>query len=336
MNSEIEKLSRGFIFNDVEPDFLEDELNLGFGWNLRKATPEEISHKQVLFSLQSYAQLRGHRHGYPPVLQDVKKISKTHTYNAPPKTLDELREVARLSVVESNGNPEINHHYLKLALAISDAELRIGTFFDSDYNGNISSWWEFSGFRINSSRMIDGELHLDRPSKQNIPDILETVSHMAKEPFQEVMNSIDLFMSLDQFPDETPMKHLGYFTVIESLLSHAPTPNDRADSIMRQLQRNLVLIDHRLQEVGKSLGFNNFGDQSPKNILKNLYSYRSCIAHGSDLREALVKIERTVQDWDVWGKDYGTFVWVGHWLRRLARRVLFAAIREPQLIVDLK
>lgn len=247
-----------------------------------------------------------------------------------------MQKVARVSVLESDGNPQIDPTRLRYALSLADAELKIGFITDSDFNYSSDFWWEYTGFRIESSRIIDGELSEKRPSLHNLPDLIETIDCMANSDIHdELIGAVRLFLSLDALPDDANMKQLGYFSVIEALLSHAPKPNDSADSIQRQLTRNLILIDHRLREVGRSLGFDNFSPMKPEKLIKTLYTYRSKIAHGDNGVDQWRILDSSVKDRDIWPQA-SELVWLRNWLRRLVRRVLFAAIREPQLVTDLK
>lgn len=343
MDDSLKKLIRGFVFNDVDPELIGEPRNLGFGWTLRRATSDELNNPQLRWRLKSYAQLRGYEHGVPVVLQDVQRKSETWVINEHRLTEVQMHEVSRVSVLESNGAPQISPWHLREALALADAELKIGCFLEPDINPhNMSFWWEYSGFRMNTFRPNDGELHEKRASVGDLTDLIETVKYMAENDIQdEIRRAIRLFMSLDAIPDDANMKRLGYFTVLEALLSHAPKSNDAADSIQRQLSRNLILIDNRLKDVERRLGFENFGDMKPENLIRKLYSYRSNIAHGGTGVKELVNLYEAVCDPAPWqspsnDNDNPDPEWQGKWLRRLVRRVLFSAIREPQLITDLK
>jgi len=331
----LSKFMRGVIFNDVDPELLETPYDLGAGWTLRKATTEELNNRQVRFSLASWAQRRGYIHGYPANLQDIKYISDTHIYNAPPSSEGELHKIARLAVVESSDQPKIEFHLLQSALSICDAELKIGLFLHPD-RGYSHHWTEFTGFRAETHGAGMGELFLPRPSTSDLLDIRETMELVANGVPEKILQAIGLFMSLDRLPDDIPMKDLGYFTVIESLLSHVPNASGPVDSIQRQLNRNLVLIDNRLKQTERRLGFEDFENAKPETVVSKIYGYRSAIAHGSSLEEKLKAIENIAATRWKQGKPSGLFFdWFRRWLRRMVRRVLFAAIREPELITDL-
>lgn len=338
MNDSFKSHSRGFVFNDVDPGLFEEDRDLGFGWILRRIRPAELNNHHLRSGLRSYALLRGYEHGVPVVLQDVQRKSDTWVVNDHRLSEAQMHKICRVSVLESDGNPRITPWHLRYALGLADAELKVGCFL-GPANSGASFWWEYSGFRINNFRW-DDELHQKRASVSDLSDLRETVQYMAsKDVPDEIHGAIRLFLSLDALPDDANMKRLGYFAVIEALLSHPS--NDPVDSIRKQLSRNLILVDHRLKEVGRSLGFENFGDMSPDKLIGRLYSYRSNIAHGGNGVAALIKLNDAVENFDPWPKTQTSksnpdTAWIGNWLRRLVRRVLFSAIREPQLITDLK
>jgi hypothetical protein len=126
---------------------------------------------------------------------------------------------------------------------------------------------------------------------------------------------------------------LGYFGVLEGVLSHAPSPQDPVDSVTRQLKRNLILLDNRAP-AGENLGVSEFeGAKDSSQVIAKLYSYRSAIAHGGDGTGDLQWFEdrRPVR----WQGDPPR-LWLHYFMRLLVKRVLVAALREPQLVHDLR
>lgn len=102
-----------------------------------------------------------------------------------------------------------------------------------------------------------------------------------------------------------------------------------------QLQRNLTFIHNRLSD-GYSLGLNEFGKMKAQTVISKLYSYRSTIAHGgtdtTDL-DSLVKAHKAneAKPWAETGIQ-----WAERFIRRLIKRVLVYALREPDIVLDLK
>ena len=51
--------------------------------------------------------------------------------------------------------------------------------------------------------------------------------------------------ALKGLPHDSTLRFLGYFAILESLLTHAPKPSDPYDSITRQVKKKLALLDNR-------------------------------------------------------------------------------------------
>jgi len=182
-----------------------------------------------------------------------------------------------MAVTFDGDNPPFHIASLNLAFAVSDAELRIGYVCDPGGGSYCSLWSIFLGFNVQSDF---GAIAASRPPTEigDLDDLHDILSHFDPKLLPTfVPNSLNLFCSLDRLPDHEPIKVLGYFTVLESLLSHAPADNDRADSIRRQLERNLILLDNRLKRIDQSMGFEEFGNIGPRKLIGKLYSYRSDI-----------------------------------------------------------
>jgi hypothetical protein len=126
---------------------------------------------------------------------------------------------------------------------------------------------------------------------------------------------------LESLPSASPLRFLGYFAVLESLLVHVPKPTDPHDSITRQVRKKIALIDHRCQP---RIDYRSFGDASPEAVWTKMYRYRSEIAHGGEPSFA------------------GELQVLGHHdaalrlLRDTVRTIIRQALVEPELIVDLR
>ena len=133
--------------------------------------------------------------------------------------------------------------------------------------------------------------------------------------------------------DGSKLKVLGYFAVLESLLSHVPKPNDSADSITRQLKRNLLLLNNRIKLTDVEFGLDSFKNSDPDKVVSQLYALRSKFAHGGDATNETKWFDsRRPQHYDSWGPQN----WITSYLRSVVQKVLQCALREPQLVIDLK
>ena len=120
---------------------------------------------------------------------------------------------------------------------------------------------------------------------------------------------------------DSPLLFLGYFAILESLLTHQPKPADTIDSITRQVKRKIILLDNRWQP---RIDYSPFPKSAPERIWSVMYSYRSCLAHGGDpdfKKELHLLVD-------------------GNSALRLLRQTVKAVLRptlvEPQLILDLR
>jgi hypothetical protein len=73
------------------------------------------------------------------------------------------------------------------------------------------------------------------------------------------------------------LRTLGYFALLESLVTHIPEPEDPYSSITRQLKKKLTLLNRRFNHP---LDYSPFGNTPPETVWGKMYSYRSLIAHG--------------------------------------------------------
>jgi hypothetical protein len=128
-------------------------------------------------------------------------------------------------------------------------------------------------------------------------------------------------MELDALPSDSPLLFLGYFAILESLLTHQPSPKDTIDSITRQVKRKIILLNNRWQP---RIDYSPFPKSTPDKFWTTMYSYRSCLAHGSD--PDFKKSLQLLVDGDSALKL----------LKQTVRGVLRQALTEPQLIVDLR
>ncbi len=340
------------VFNDVEPSLLEEEHDLGAGWRLRRTSISEMESLGVKhhfddwckFTLGEPRLLGSPANRYVHTLPHCSARSDDSydiTTPIPPKEW-------RFTLVYATDTMGIGPYSLAEALAISDLQLMIGAYSSGgDEPENLGVWPRFNGLGVrhrpgrtistgtHNSAIRDPDWLIEKrqlgqiDNLQNAQDVIEWRRSAAPD---HVLDPIHMFLNLDRLPDYNQLKHLGYFGVLESILSHPPNDGDRVDSIRRQLTRNLGLVNQRLGEVGLELPVDSFGDASLDTIVSKLYSYRSAIAHGGNNIESKVDAIDKLRV----GSTDTTPLWVHDYLRTLVRRVLQALIREPELFRYIK
>jgi hypothetical protein len=95
-----------------------------------------------------------------------------------------------------------------------------------------------------------------------------------------LINVQNLALQLGQLkalPHYSPLRFLGYFAILESLLTHAPKPSDPYDSITRQVRKKLSLLNNRFS---RPIDYSRFSGAAADTIWARMYEYRSRVAHG--------------------------------------------------------
>lgn len=319
----IEQVIYGIVLNDCSDESIGSTTDLS-GWTLRRATPGEAV--ACSDQLAKYAAL-----GYFGIPRQQMTI--TVDGNGHRMTSIANPAVWRYSVVHPSEHATLNGARLSEALRLSDANLICELWNIRKNPGSDGPETSIGGrpaqcFQYLHLAKIDESL---TPIDLNqLVDVVRLRSELDEEKFPSLVRAIEMFRDLDVNPP-TPAKMLGYFGVVESLLSHAPKPNDSADSITRQLKRNLILLNNRMDDAYK-IRLDEFGGTKQDKVISKLYEYRSAIAHGGDQAG---KIAALMQIHEGWG-DIPDQMWPERFLRRLVKRILVHSMREPQLVIDLK
>jgi len=93
----------------------------------------------------------------------------------------------------------------------------------------------------------------------------------------ELQRLIGQLRSLKALPHQSPLRFLGYFAILEALLTHAPKPTDPYESITRQVRQKVALLDNRW---ANHLDYTSFSGTPPDKVWTRMYGYRSLLAHG--------------------------------------------------------
>jgi hypothetical protein len=126
---------------------------------------------------------------------------------------------------------------------------------------------------------------------------------------------------LKGLPHKSELRFLGYFAVLESLLTHTPKPSDPYDSITRQVKKKLALLDHRFPH---SIDYAPFGGTSADVVWSKMYAYRSLVAHGG-----IPSFDGELQ---VLASHDAALTLI----KETVKAVIRQALSEPQLVLDLR
>jgi hypothetical protein len=128
---------------------------------------------------------------------------------------------------------------------------------------------------------------------------------------------------LKSIPSSSELKVIGLFSIIETLLTHAPKNNDPTDSLARQIKHKIPLVRKRGQ---RPIDHNSIFEDSisEEALWSKLYGFRSKIVHGesADLSGELKVL-----------KDRERVV---RFLCEIVKLLLIQSLNEPVLISDLK
>ncbi|MGH9686608.1 MAG: hypothetical protein ACRD5K_05905 [Candidatus Acidiferrales bacterium] len=122
-------------------------------------------------------------------------------------------------------------------------------------------------------------------------------------------------------PHRSQLRFLGYFALLESLLTHPPKPLDPYDSITRQVKKKLALLDRRFS---RKIDYAPFGGAGAESVWSKMYDYRSLVAHGGSPQFA--------GQLQVLGNAETALTLI----KETVKAVIRQALTEPQLIVDLR
>ncbi|AHK35328.1 hypothetical protein Pd630_LPD09088 (plasmid) [Rhodococcus opacus PD630] len=313
----------GVILNDLaaESTF---PFDLG-GWTIDRASTEEMNLIRPPMQALSQLATREHAPKYEASIETQHEGQAAfYHFNLP-------TDAWRYTVVRPGGEHMDERHKLTQALRICPLDLRIGGWADwqeDPHSAEVNFDFAETGHYFSRKWWTDPTPVIADFTRSR--EIYELRCALDDEKYPEITRALALFVQLDQLEDFMDAKLLGHFTVLESLLSHAPDKYDPVDSITRQLKRNLVLLDHRMPP-NENLELDQFGQNATgEQVISKLYSIRSAAAHGGSNAQAVKWLnDRTPSGWS-WSDNISGYV------RKLTQRVLVAALREPRLVSDLR
>lgn len=316
------------ILNDFK---LPKQLPIDLGnWVLDKPIPEEFRFCRRLirdFTTSSDYQTPGqermlftNKENDYPYYQNMSNQNEFRYLILRPKDLDEKK---------------IKHICQAGRLSKSDVWIDILQFEDSNKTYKYQSD-QLAGF-ITSKH---GILYAPELNISNFEEVINLRENFNEIKYPQIINAIEMFINLDAIADKHKIKHLGYFTIIENILTHKPEDGDPENSIGKQLVRNLTSIEKVPSKVSNML-LSKFEDEKTiKQVITHLYHYRSAIAHGNNKEEIkslnwLYKYKPTIEGLDC-HYAHNKANWIGWYLRKLTKTILVHSLKDPQFISKLK
>jgi hypothetical protein len=141
----------------------------------------------------------------------------------------------------------------------------------------------------------------------------------------KMIDVVQMASAIGQLKEMDRRSHLvvlGYFAMLESLLTHQPKPSDPNESITRQIKKKVALLDNRWSP---RIDYRAFSGAPPDRIWEKMYAYRSILAHGE-------KPDFERGNLQTLGGSAQALSLVKETVKSIAR---FALV-DPQLLQDLK
>jgi hypothetical protein len=252
-------------------------FDLGDGLRIRKALQNEVSTLHILADItRSLSPLVPTRNPYE---------TQSHSESASPDqvsytTIDlpvEKWKYHVIDFVESN----VRLHDFVQASVLTRTRLELGptVMAIGGLGGTCFTWCPTFGRLWNELRLSDESfLSLASSDLEDLRNVHQKVTVFDND-IVNLRGAIKQYVQLDEIPKSSPLRFLGYVSVLESLITHAPDSKDPYDSLTRQVRQKMLLIGRRCLIPIPYATFAS--DVNQDTLWTRLYEYRSAIAHGA-------------------------------------------------------
>jgi len=229
-------------------------------------------------------------------------------------------------VAFEGGNGEIEDLQYCANLIKNDLDFAFQIFYsEKQQKGQPIGWLSMPThlreYYSSSKAVNSNAVKVEQEEIRKIGDIYDLYKNLHPE-YQYIDHSVKNLNSLKRIQKDSELLIIGYFSIIEALITHAPRLNESLDSISHQIKNKLILLRKRFE---RKVAYNSyFLDTNDKTIWGLLYRYRSCIAHGGipDFKKKfrVLKSKEVVLDF----------------LRENIKCLILFSLKEPELMEDLK
>lgn len=299
---------------------LEAPFEFGSGLQVRKAQPNEVATLQKLVHIaRPLTLMMPSRNPYETIMHSVETKPGSVSF----ETSNLPEEDWRYHVIAFEGTNEKLHDFVD-ASVLTRARLQLGPYvFASRFlakpgfagSSDLGPLWD------ESQRNDDLFLTLTEKHLEELKLVYQKVCAF-KNDCVDIRNVVKRFKQLDNIPKNSPLRFLGYISILESMITHAPDPKDPYDSLTRQVRQKMLLIGRRCLIPVPYEVFDT--GMLPDKLWTRLYEYRSKIAHGAPTdfsgRFQCLKSAETALEFISWATV----------------AVMRQALEEPELIADLR
>jgi len=207
----------------------------------------------------------------------------------------------------------------QIASDLASIELEVGFTF---VTGGLS-WTPDRLFHVLQGARFNNNNFFHAATKQHIEEIVS----LSRQIRQSDANLFDArkaafqLSALKGLSHDSPLRTLGYFALLESLLTHPPNRDDTYDSITRQIKKKLALLNNRWD---RRLDYTPFRGVDHERLWSRMYEYRSQLAHGGTP--------------DFGGKLHvlGNQGRVQELVKETVKSIIRQTLIEPRLLLDLR
>lgn len=292
------------------------------GLHLRKPTAEELERLRSLVDDCCKSDM-----GWvaPYEVRWVKKDTKELSYTL--EYLENPKDWKYWVLAEETGGTKA-HEFSKIAQIVNpviDLGIRLITFKDNEPTtyGHAQISHHIGERHWGLTSHLDGPI-IDTIQESGLCQIRTLYDQLnaITEKHSFILNSLNTFSEVCMLSRHANLRIVGIFSVIESLITHAPRLVETLDSISHQISGKMILLNRRFEDTIPRP--EAFGDVSDQKLWKRLYAYRSKVAHGQ-----IPKFSGALSPL----KDRPT---VHNYLFEECQALLRYSIMEPQLVADLR
>jgi hypothetical protein len=293
-----------------------DSINVGPGYTLRRANSCEIE-----FIKKSLRGLFGGTFGTSPWESRAPRKG-TKLIDLPKSkwryhVVEFEMEETELEVLETAGataKTELDIGLIRIDVDIRDGVVRPGSMY---HPPSLFQSLSALNHRLNPSDSTQSVSSADGKGISDLFCLIQAHDHS----IIDLDKVAKLFRELKDLPKFSSLQVLGYFAILEAILTHQPDQEDKYESITNQIIRKLVLLNNRWKPA---LDYSPFKGAKPEKIWKNMYGYRSSIAHGRkpDFNTPQLSVLQNAHS-------------ANELIKEAVKKSLRQAYTEPRLIADL-